>query len=657
MRLSASALWRAWILASIPIAGFAQTPVIVEAESGALGANIVPGTLDDVTYVTTNLNGVDNPPVNRRVTHAVTFPAGGNYDLYARIRIGPGGGDDDSWYFANGFGNTTNWVLYNTGGGGFTGPGDTVVVGGGAGTQVWKWVRLTNHPGRSGGYGINAWVVPADNLTQTFTWGTREDGLFMDKIAFGPAGTCYTVAELDAGTGGTAACPPPPPPPPPPYTRVGDPIATGLPKFLGSAWSPGNASTNFTAYYNKVTPENAGKWASVEGTRDVMNWGQLDTSYQLAKTNGWPFHFHVLFWGNQQPNWLQDLPAEEQLEEIHEWLAAIAARYPEIDILEVVNEPLHDPPNAPLPANWQPGDPIPNCGGCGNYLKALGATGPVGDKYEWDWIVKAFRLARQYFPHAKLMLNDYSITNDGNSTTRYLGIINRLREERLIDIVGIQGHAFSQSEAAPMPNFRANLDRLAAGSKLPIHVTELDVDGTEDEVQLAGMKKVFPIFWEHPAVTGITLWGYKQNSHWRNAQGAWLIWSGASEGAERPAMQWIIRYVQNKLPVVPGGQGFYIEETAPNGTAIGTVEATDADAGTVFSDWRVESGIDNSTGNGIIGIDAATGTLLVLDSAALAANVGVNLKVYVTVFDGYRRSDPRRVGIVVLEDEVHLKAD
>ena len=35
------------------------------------------------------------------------------------------------------------------------------------------------------------------------------------------------------------------------------------------------------------------------------------------------------------------------------------------------------------------------------------------------------------------------------------------RTQNLIDIIGVQGHAFSQSEPAPMPTYRANLDRLA----------------------------------------------------------------------------------------------------------------------------------------------------------------------------------------------------
>ena len=38
--------------------------------------------------------------------------------------------------------------------------------------------------------------------------------------------------------------------------------------------------------------------------------------------------------------------------------------------------------------------------------------------------ITAFTLAREYFPNAELLINDYSITNDGNATTRYIEIIN-----------------------------------------------------------------------------------------------------------------------------------------------------------------------------------------------------------------------------------------
>lgn len=642
------ALVRACLLASVPIATFAQAPVIVEAENAnVLGSSLSVGTQGDVTYIT-GVNGTTPPTTPERVASwNVTFPAAGNYDLYVRIWAGPNGGNDDSFYISSVGFNNQNWgALYNTSTGGYANPAAPVFVEGTpgalnpAGTSVWKWVRLTNHPGRGGGTGPNAWVVPAGSLTQTFSWASREDGLFFDKFAFGPAGTCYSVAELNAGAPGTVTCPPLPPPPPPPFTFPGPPVATGKAKFIGSAWSPGNASINFLNYWNKVTPENAGKWGSAEPTRDQFNWNDLDTAYNLAKNNGLPFHFHVLVWGNQQPNWIDDIqdPAE-QLEEIHEWFAAVAARYPGIDIVEVVNEPLHDPP-------------CTRENGGGGYCDALGGRGTPEERAkdpnrEWLWIVNSFKMARQYFPNAKLMLNDYSIENSTNDTTRYLNIIHLLKSQGLIDIIGVQGHAFSQGEAAPMPTYRANLNRLAAVG-LPIQVTELDVDGTEDSVQLAGYQKVFPIYWEHPAVTGITMWGYKQFNHWRQAQGAWLVWTQAgSEGAERPAMQWIHRYVGNTLPKV---DSFWkpVNSDAPAGTVIGTATATDADAGTVFSRWTKAAGSpwDTVPGFTAFAIDA-NGVVTVSDPSVLAANKGKQLKVFVTVWDGYQNSAPTPLIIVV----------
>ena len=385
----------------------------------------------------------------------------------------------------------------------------------------------------------------------------------MDKLAFGVAGVCYTVANLDSGTSATGTCPPPPPPDPPAHTRTDPPIAAGKDKYLGSAWSPGTASTQFASYWNQVTPENGGKWGTVEGTRDVMNWAQADEAYALAKAKGFVFKWHTLVWGNQQPNWIGALPPAEQLEEIREWYAAIAERFPNIDQIDVVNEPLHAPPN---------------------YAAALGGAGTTG----WDWIIKSFEMAREFFPNAKLLINDYSITNDGNATTRYLEIIQLLKDRGLIDAIGDQVHAFSTTEPAPMPNHRANLDRLAA-TGLPIYGTEFDLDGISQgvlnhEVQLANYQRVFPVFWEHPAVKGITIWGYVRNNHWRNAQGDWLLYEN---GGERPALQWLIQYVANTAATVTTNQAFGVDENAAGGTVIGTVLATDPDAGQTLSQWQL----------------------------------------------------------------------
>src|SRR3954449_5128633 len=194
----------------------------------------------------------------------------------------------------------------------------------------------------------------------------------------------------------------------------------------------------FTQDFDEVTHENAGKWGSAaETTRTAAKrWPELDQAYTFAKTNGYKFNFHILVWGNQQPTWMAALPADEQLVEIKKWFAAVAERYPDIDYLQVVNEPLHDPPDCSAPSNQGS-----NCSASGNYARALGGANGT-DGTGWDWVLNAFRLARQYFPHTKLMINDVLITGQDVDTTRYLDIIKILQREHLIDGIGLQAHAF-----------------------------------------------------------------------------------------------------------------------------------------------------------------------------------------------------------------------
>jgi endo-1,4-beta-xylanase len=505
-------------LANVPLLAQNES-IVIEAESGIVGSQLSVLTDAGVQYVT--IQGTiagGNPTTSARViTFTVTFPSVGTYELYARMRVGPATFNDDSFYYASGFGlknpaADADWILTNglAATVGFTLPSDKVVGGGPAQSNVWKWVKLSAFDG--GEPPIAGFVVDASNLTRTFQIAGREDGLGLDKFAFGRQGVFFTVFDLDNGLPGTTV------PPPPPYTPPGPPIATNQPKFLGGVYSPSQV-VNFTAYWNQVTPENDGKWGTVEATRDVMNWGGLDAAYALAKTNGFPFRMHTLVWGNQQPAWIEALPPGEQREEIEEWFAAVASRYPDIDFIDVVNEPLHDPPDGP---------------GDGNYIEALGGAGASG----WEWVLESFRLARQYFPSARLGINEFSVTNNTTDMQRYIGIIQLLKAEALIDDVGVQGHAFSTR--VPASTTIANLDLLTTAG-LPIYVTELDIDGPTDEIQLVDYQRIFPAFWEHPAVRGITLWGYRPG-HWRTALGDYIV---HENGAERPAMVWLQGYVAN----------------------------------------------------------------------------------------------------------------
>lgn len=398
-------------------------------------------------------------------------------------------------------------------------------------------------------------------------------------------------------------------------------IAEGQDKWLGNVYGSGQL-TDFTQYWNQVTPENAGKWGSVEGTRDQMNWSSLDGAYKLAKDNGFPFRFHVLIWGNQQPGWIENLSPEEQLEEIEEWFAAVAERYPDIDYLEVVNEPINDPPR-----KRNDGDT-----GSGNYIEALGGEGETG----WDWILTSFRLARQYFPNTTLMINEYNIIGSTTNVGRYCNIIQLLQAEELIDAIGIQGHAFS-TKNAHVSTLTNNLNYLA-DTGLPMYVTELDIDGPTDIVQLKEYQRVFPRIWEYPVVQGVTLWGWKHGM-WRTAEGAYLV---NRDRTERPAMTWLRAYVRDELVTASSVEVQADAETLEVGSAMQMQAAISPDEATLeVVEWSVEpeagsGGQATISENGILtGVSA--GTVIVRASALDGSGVSDDMHIEITNLTAIRQ--------------------
>jgi len=505
-----------------------KKPVIVEAESGMLGSNftIKQDNSSNTTYVTAVNNSTTYVPGDSShvATYKVTFPDSGYYNLFARLRVGPNGYDDDSFLYGHGFGVKddtagADWVFINgLASAGFVDTSDFVTGVGTAGSQVWKWVNLTQDASQ---FPVDSFYVSIDSLTKSFQLGTREDGLDIDKFAFGKSNLYFTVNALDNGLVGSTS-------------MVidsskfyqGPPFAEGASKFLGSAGD--NVENSFANYWNQLTPENAGKWGSVAVSEDTTkwNWSGLDGDYNYAVANHLIFKDHNLIWGQQQPSWISSLDSATQYKYIETWIRMVGQRYPKIDMVDVVNEPLngHNPPDG--------------LNGRANYENALGGKGTTG----YDWVINAFKLARKYLPNAKLLINDYGIINSTSATNSYLHVINLLRDRGLIDGIGVQGHRFSL-ENADTVTVKNNLAKLGA-TGLPVYVSELDLgnignSGTpDDNTQLQLYKKVFPVLWTSPAVKGITLWGYLEGQMWQST--CYLV---HIDGTPRPALVWLAQYV------------------------------------------------------------------------------------------------------------------
>jgi len=248
--------------------------------------------------------------------------------------------------------------------------------------------------------------------------------------------------------------------------------------------------------------------------------------YNYAKAHNMQFKFHTLIWGRQQPDWISALSPDEQLKYITTWIHQVGMRFPDIEMVDVVNEA--------LPKHWPPDGRSETV----NYINALGGAGETG----YDWVIKSFELARKYIPNAKLLINDFSIINNDENTTAYLEIINLLKDRELIDGIGVQCHR-GELGGVPVSTLKKNLDRLATAG-IPVYISEMDLGNFEnsgepnDQEQLELYQRIFPVLWEHPGVEGITFWGYVEGKMWMKR--CHLM---RTDGTWRPAMVWLTKYL------------------------------------------------------------------------------------------------------------------
>ncbi|MFY0599644.1 MAG: cadherin domain-containing protein [Cyclobacteriaceae bacterium] len=99
----------------------------------------------------------------------------------------------------------------------------------------------------------------------------------------------------------------------------------------------------------------------------------------------------------------------------------------------------------------------------------------------------------------------------------------------------------------------------------------------------------------------------------------------------------------NEAPIITTSQSFSVDENSANGTSVGTVVATDADAGTTFSGWMITAG----NGDGVFAIDASSGEITVNDNSMLDFETTTSYTLTLTVSDGTDTSDPETITISV----------
>jgi endo-1,4-beta-xylanase len=331
--------------------------------------------------------------------------------------------------------------------------------------------------------------------------------------------------------------------------------------------------------FNQISPENDLKWALIQPREgaDGYNFAPADAYVNFGLSNQMYIVGHTLVWHSQTPNWVfagtnpppeainaagTNAPGgrrfrggfgysgprasrEELLQRMHDHIAAVVGRYKgKIKVWDVVNEAVADNgTNILRNSLW------------------LQIIGP-------DFIAKAFEYAHEADPDAILRYNDYGLESPGKRH-KLITLIKSLQSEQVpVMAIGSQTHVSVSS-----PSFEAEDQSLTELETLglPIHITELDVNGAQAGQRNAGADvannsaatqggliddatqrlanqyaNLFRAFLKHKSsVKVVTFWGVNDGVSWR-AAGRPLLFD--ANDRPKPAFDAVIKAASDEQP-------------------------------------------------------------------------------------------------------------
>ncbi len=245
--------------------------------------------------------------------------------------------------------------------------------------------------------------------------------------------------------------------------------------------------------FNYAVHENALKWYETEKAQGQVDYTVADQIWEYCLERNIPMRGHCVYWAKDEfmNDWLLPLNNAQLRKAVVKRGSSLAAHFKgRIDEFDLNNEMLH-----------------------GDFFRRRLGFGVIN---EMAWIVKAAN------PDAKLYLNDYGILDMGYNAGPYIKQIKNLLDNGIpIDGIGCQGHKAMRTD---MVNSAAmvqrNLDRLAVFD-LPIKITEVLFAYEDKQVQVNELNKLLPIYFAHPNVEAILMWGFWAGSHWQPFCAMW----------------------------------------------------------------------------------------------------------------------------------------
>ncbi len=336
------------------------------------------------------------------------------------------------------------------------------------------------------------------------------------------------------------------------------PLADGGAKFLGNITTNGQVRSDMGTYWNQITPENGCKWGSVHSLSDGNsgtsrfswdNYDKCESAYNWAKEKPGERHFkfHALVWGSQYPDFLckkknPGITVELTRQYITEWFDAVAAKFPNLEYIDVVNEAIWDGSNY----HSGYGKPAAGAGGistddteCGGsyIIEALGGDSIINGKHQYNFITNAFKMARERWPKAVLIYNDYNTLswqmNEGIELVQTI-----IKNGAPVDAYGQQAH---DCKGMSKSDFESRLTKVHQETGLPLLISEYDIGDADDQKQKDDYANHIPFMWETEWIAGITIWGYIDGATWASNTGI------IKNDQDRAAMTWLKQYFKDNL--------------------------------------------------------------------------------------------------------------
>ncbi len=248
-----------------------------------------------------------------------------------------------------------------------------------------------------------------------------------------------------------------------------------------------------TQNFNYAVHENALKWYDNEKHPGVVDYAVADRIWEMMNELGIPMRGHCIYWEKEEflMDWLKELPNDKLRMAVKDRAVSLVNHFKgRIDEYDLNNEMLH-----------------------GDFFQRRLGFGIIS---EMAWMVKA------QDPSAKLYMNDYGIVDIGFNAGPYAQQIETLIANGVpIEGIGIQAHRTIRGEINNTPFMvQRNLDRFNKFD-LPIKITEALFAYEDEQRQADEVKKLFPIYFAHPKVEAILLWGFWEKVHWIPYSAMW----------------------------------------------------------------------------------------------------------------------------------------